>query len=205
MARLNPEAFPILSDMAHRSLQNCRLEFDCKAASAFLMLALHRIGYPDAYRLTVGVDAFNPAYMRWVSLNGLPTDEDDKARCEVAGGIQARLGKGTEGLVGEDCWPGHLTVVAPNARSDSNHAVFDLTIGQMNLRVNGVNVPPLLLAVGTDFLDGRDTFSTTANGTHLRYTAYPDDQSFNEPEDYSLCHDTISMAEYFVDQLRRLN
>ena len=172
-----------ISDEVSRELAENGLEYHCIHGSALLTRVLHQIGFPDAYPLTVGVRIFNSPYQQWAERHGSPEDEAAAKACGDYGGAAILLGKGTEGMVPEERWAGHLVVIVPGA-FDDRHALLDLTIVQAHKPDWGIELQPLCLRVSDQFVSGRIPYKGRVNGSLLIYDAYPNDHSYNDDGDW---------------------
>ena len=155
----------------------------CIFGSALLTNVLYRLGYFDAYPLTVGVRIHNRLFRKWVDAHGFPKDEASAAACDAAGGLDIIVGKGAEGFISADRWAGHLAVVIPNHFGD-RHALCDLTIGQANRADWEVDLPPMCLRVSDDFVAGRRPFKTEVKECWIIYEAFPEDHSYSKGNDW---------------------
>lgn len=179
------ESYEILqriSDEVFDDLECRGLHHSCIEGSALLTSVLRRVGFVDAYPLTVGVTIFNKAHQDWVKAHGAPTDEASCRACDAAGSMTIVIGKGAEHMVSEDRWAGHLAVVVPAVFGD-RHALLDLTIVQAHRPEWGIVLQPLCLRVRDQFVSGKDPGNFLVNGRLLRYTAYPDDHSYSDTGD----------------------
>lgn len=171
-----------------RAVQNViaenSLEDHCIHTSALLAKALHANGYPDAYLLTVGVEVFNPMFLRWIEEHGPPETPEQGDSCAAAGGVVVHLGAGHNQILEADKWKGHLVVVVPDAL-DGRDCMFDLSVTQLNIRGYGIELQPVVAKLKPErsFVHGHSPMIQHMNGCRVRYTAYPDDNSFNDHGD----------------------
>lgn len=155
----------------------------CIVGSVLLTKVLHRLNYSDAYPLNVEVRIHNRLFQKWVDAHDFPKDEASAAACDAAGGLVIIVGKGAEGFISADRWPGHLAVVVPKHFGD-HHALCDLTIGQANRPDWEVDLPPMCFRVSDDFVAGRRPFQKVVNGSLVIYKAFPKDHSYSEASDW---------------------
>ena len=177
MQKAISEIIPVILD----ELYKCKIQHHCIQASALLTKVLHEAGISKAYPLTVGALLYNEAFQRFVDTHGFPHDEASGKACDDAGGLTICLGKGAP-EVPEGYWPGHLVVIVPNAFGEK-HALLDPTITQVNRPEFGIELQPLCLKVTEDFVLGNRVAKDEINKTLLGYTAYPDDESYNDGGD----------------------
>lgn len=168
-----------ICDEVSRKLADNNLAHACIHGAALLTMVLRRVGFHDSYPLTVGVRIFNSAYQRWVESHGAVKDDAAAEACADAGGAMILLGKGTDGMVPETRWPGHLVVVVPRAFGE-RHAALDLTIVQAHKPEWNITLRPLAIAVRDPFVSGVAPHKVIVNGALLIYDAYPEDHSYNE-------------------------
>ncbi|QDS99062.1 hypothetical protein [Adhaeretor mobilis] len=148
----------------------------CISGSAILHKVLQENDFPEAYPLTVGVKIVNVSH----------TDT----------GIM--LGKGTEPMPG--MWPGHLVVVVPEY-NDDDHLLIDLTLGQVNGKVEGIEVEPFVGKVDNNFIHGLLPARCTANGCKLTYEGFPNDDSFRTETNWSNVKGLDQAVEMVTERL----
>jgi hypothetical protein len=156
-------------------------QFHCIEGAALLTKVLQKVGISGAHQLTVGVKILNAAFQEFVKKNGVPRDEASRKAFNDAGSAAVVLGKGADNAQA-GMWPGHLVVIVPGAFG-ANAALVDLTIAQVNKPDWAIRLEPLCLKVSDDFVAGRKPASFEVNGSHLKYTAYPEDHSYGDWSD----------------------
>ena len=191
-----------------RAVQNViaenNLEDHCIHTSALLVKALHANGYPDAYLLTVGVEVFNPIFLRWVEEHGPPETPEQGDSCAAAGGVAIHLGAGHEQSIEADKWKGHLVVVVPDAL-DGRDCMFDLSVTQVNKYGHGIALQPVVAKLKPErrFVHGHSPMIQDMNGCRVQYTAYPNDKSFNDDGDCMTMPGIDQALRQVVRQLAR--
>ena len=156
------EVLQKISDEVFADLECRGLHHSCIEGSALLTSVLRMMGFVDAYPLTVGVAIFNKANQDWVKAHGAPADEASCRACDAAGSMTIVIGKGTEHLVSEDRWAGHLAVVVPAVFGD-RHALLDLTIVQAQRPEWDIVLKPLCLRVRDQVVAGKDPGKVVVN------------------------------------------
>ncbi|MCY2994756.1 MAG: hypothetical protein NTY19_43880 [Planctomycetota bacterium] len=141
-----------------------------------MLKTLQEMGFPKAYPLSVRVKIVNP------------TRPDT--------GIM--LGKGTDPTPGK--WPGHLVIIVPNHDGD-DHLLIDLTVVQVNGKVCGIDLDPVLGIVDDGFVKGKRPTGWPANGCELVYEAFPEDDSFVRETDWSRVQGLDRAVKMVTDRL----
>ncbi len=157
------------------------LEDHCIHTSALLTRVFHECGFSGAYLLTVGVEVFNPALLRWIKEHGAPESEEQWNSCGKEGGIMIHLGAGHDQPMEAGVWKGHLVVVVPEG-INGRDCMIDLSVTQVNKHCPDIKLPPIVFLLKSEgsFVLGETSISQDVNGSRVTYTAYPDDQSFDE-------------------------
>ncbi|HCO22447.1 MAG TPA: hypothetical protein DIT97_05065 [Gimesia maris] len=173
------------------------MERSCIEGSALLAKVLRRLGYSNAYLLTVHIQINNGALQRWADENGISDVEVDVLECEIESAFQIQIGKG---VFSADRWPGHLVVVVP-AVLENQHVVIDMTILQANLPDRNIIIEdPVTFYTAETFVTGETLYKFDINNARFIYEAYPEDKSYNDDHD-CMELDGIDEAESYVLKL----
>jgi hypothetical protein len=149
----------------------------CIDGSVILASVLHELGYPEAYPVTVRVRILNRALIDWIETH-LDTNPGGEALvCDDDQAIEMKLGDEAAGDGRR--WGGHLAVIIPYFFFDQ-HALLDITIGQVNRPEFGVLIPPLCLRIGNEVSEGKRVATIEVNDCHVIYQAFPNDHSFGD-------------------------
>jgi len=190
-----------VSKEVSRELAACGHEHSCIEGAALLSKTLAGLGICNTYPLTVAVRIHNPAVRRWIEKNGAPQDEASVKACNDAGGLTIAIGKGTEDMIPDGRWAGHLVIVVPNL-FDDRHAMLDLTIIQAHRPEWGIHLQPICTRVDDLFVAGARNFPIEVNEAIVIYRAHPDDRSYNDHRDWMSTEGLDQAAANVLARLR---
>jgi hypothetical protein len=148
-------------------------EHSCILAASVFLEVLARHGLGGAYPLSVAVRLWNPAAVRFVKKHGFPRG-DIPAEWKATGCVAVAIGQTGKPATDEQ-WDGHLVVVVPQV-FNPNHALFDLTIPQVNQC--GMNLGPIVAEVPDRFVKGATEHQMPVDGHQVGYKVFPADKSF---------------------------
>jgi hypothetical protein len=196
---MSSHGVPTIAAISYLVIKELGLVKSCISGSAILARALHRFGYLDAYRLSVGVQVHNPATREWVEeYGGPPTNEAEQAAFDASDAFLITIDKTSP--VTDLQWAGHVAVVVPNTRQD-RHTFVDLTIPQVNRPDRGVLLRPVIAPVTDQFVNGEDQFAPMVDGSLLIYDAFPDDDSYNVKGDCMTDQELEPTVEKIIKRL----
>ena len=187
---------PILLD----ELEQYGVLLHCIQTSALLMKTLELLGIPDAYCLTVGVHAYNQAWVEFVDEHGWPNDDASRQACNDSGAAVSKVGKAAP-AVEEGNWWGHLVVVVPSV-VDGGNILIDASIMQANQPSFGIVFSPLLLRVTDDFVSGQKPATFEIDNMNVIYESHPDDRSFEITPAWKSAEGLDQAAALVVDRLK---
>lgn len=187
-------------DAVVESLERVGKQHHCIEGSALLAKVLHKLGFPEAYPITVRVRILNSALVKWVEEHVVSNDGSEPSVCKDENAVEIRLGDVASGS--HDRWGGHLAVVLPHYFREE-HALLDITIEQANRPEYEVSLAPICLKSGNDFVAGNCPLAiSNVNGCTLVDTTRPNDHSYGNWEELMAVTEIDETAMHIAERLK---
>lgn len=158
----------LLQDGREEILRAYHLD-SCIATTKIIIDVLAHFHYL-AQPLSVKVMAFNPAFVQRIESGAeFPkTSEISKQWSEEDGSWSIGIGYGRSG---PNKWPGHLVAVLQNC-------MIDASLDQASRPQRNINLGSSVFEIPVEFIHGKEEFVCEIDGSVVKYTAFPNDQSY---------------------------